>query len=113
MSEPVLIAIVSAIFGGFLGNFLSFRLKKRTDYMDIVNTVLERSDLDLKHWGERITKLEMELDLKKQENCTLENKIAELQRSNREKDITIARLSARVNQLEAELALLKGSAQNE
>ncbi len=51
MSEPVLIAIVSAIFGGFLGNFLSFRLKKRTDYMDIVNTVLERSDLDLKHWG--------------------------------------------------------------
>ncbi len=109
MTESVLIALISAVIGAFLGNYLSYRLKKRTDYIDIVSTVLERSDLDLKHWGERITKLESELDCKKHENSALELKIEELQRSNREKDITIAQLNARVNQLESELAHLKSA----
>ena len=30
MTENVLIALISALLGGFLGNFLSYRLKKRT-----------------------------------------------------------------------------------
>ena len=84
-------------------------LKKRTDYIDIVNTVLERSDLDLKNWADRISRLEKELDCKRMENSALELKIEQLQRSNAEKDITIAQLNARVNQLESELARLKGS----
>jgi len=75
VTEPILIALISALFGGFLGNFLSYRLKKRTDYMDIVNTVLQRSDHDLKQWAERITRLESELDLKRQENTALEIKV--------------------------------------
>lgn len=107
MTEEVIIALISALVGGFLGNFLSYRLKKRTDYIDIVNTVLARSDLDLKHWAERITKLEAELDCKRNENSTLEKKIESLQRSNAEKDITIAQLNTRVNQLEAELIQLR------
>ena len=109
MTENVLIALISALVGGFFGNFLSFRLKKRTDYIDIVNTVLERSDLDLKNWADRITRLEKELDCKRMENSALELKIEQLQRSNAEKDITIAALNARVNQLESELAILKGT----
>ena len=107
MTEEVIIALISALVGGFLGNFLSYRLKKRTDYIDIVNTVLARSDLDLKHWAERITKLEAELDCKRNENSALEKKIDSLQRSNAEKDITIASLNVRVNQLENEIASLR------
>ncbi len=107
MTQDVINALVSALLGGFLGNFLSYRLKKRTDYIDIVNTVLARSDLDLKHWGERIEKLENELDCKRNENSALELKIEQLQRSNAEKDITIAQLNTRVNQLEAEIASLR------
>ena len=108
MTESILIALISALFGGFLGNFLSYRLKKRTDYMDIVNTVLQRSDHDLKQWAERITRLESELDLKRQENTALETKVEELPRRNREKDVTISHLTSRVSQLEAEIAQLKG-----
>lgn len=108
MTESILIALISALFGGFLGNFLSYRLKKRTDYMDIVNTVLQRSDHDLKQWAERITRLESELDLKRQENTALEIKVEELARRNREKDVTISHLTYRVSQLEAEIAQLKG-----
>ena len=107
MTQDVLIALISALVGGFLGNFLSYRLKKRTDYIDIVNTVLARSDLDLKHWAERITKLEADLDCKRNENSSLERKIESLQRSNAEKDITIAQLNTRVNQLETEIASLR------
>lgn len=107
MTQDVVIALISALVGGFLGNFLSYRLKKRTDYIDIVNTVLARSDLNLKHWGERIEKLENELDCKRNENSALELKIEQLQRSNAEKDITIAQLNTRVNQLEAELIQIR------
>lgn len=110
MTEEVIIALISALVGGFLGNFLSYRLKKRTDYIDIVNTVLARSDLDLKHWAERITKLEADLDCKRNENSSLERKIESLQRSNAEKDITIAQLNKRVNQLENELAEIRKAA---